>query len=257
MFFNLRKWYLDCVTPGGDVFIGYWARLQLGPVAVSFCSRIQDGRPARTSFAATEEPLARGGGLRWSCPPLGVQGLWTGLHPPLDLRLHEHRDRPLLWNCLQPASAVALGLDGNAPFAAEGYAECLELAFPPRHLPLEELRWGRFVSGGASLVWIDWRGPRPATWVALDGRVVPGGRVEEGRISLPGAALTFAAEDQLTIRDEPLLAPELARIPGLGALLPPALRAARERKWRARGTFHRDGAPPCAGWIIHEVVRCP
>ena len=42
-----------------------------------------------------------------------------------------------------------------------GYAERLELSIRPWRLPIRELRWGRFVSEGASMAWIDWQGADP------------------------------------------------------------------------------------------------
>ncbi|MBK9238065.1 MAG: hypothetical protein IPO19_19625 [Rhodoferax sp.] len=33
---KLRKWYLDGVTPAGDVCIGYQAQLQAGPLATGY-----------------------------------------------------------------------------------------------------------------------------------------------------------------------------------------------------------------------------
>jgi len=254
--FRLRKWYLDCVTPQGEVFIGYWARLSLGGLDLRYCSRLGAEGDAASSFRPSDEPRVLDGHLAWSCRPLDLEGRWEARCPPCTLHLHERQGRDLTWACLQPASAVELDLGGRR-LRGDGYAERLDLGFGPWHLPFEELRWGRFAGGGASLVWIGWRGSAPRTWTLLDGREVAGGRVEEDRVSLPGATLELEVPDRLVIRDAPVLPPGLLRFPALTGLVPASFSALRERKWRSSGVLRREGAPDVRGWVIHETVGTP
>ena len=63
-----------------------------------------------------------------------------------------------------PGRAQDLGLRSGL-----GYAERLVLTIPPWKLPIETLRWGRFLSPSDWIVWIDWQGEHPQTIVYRNG----------------------------------------------------------------------------------------
>jgi hypothetical protein len=74
--FRLRKWYLDVIAEDGSAFVGYWARLQWGPVRLHFASllRASDGSEPVQQHTLQRCPPPRldGDSCSWSCPPLGV-----------------------------------------------------------------------------------------------------------------------------------------------------------------------------------------
>jgi hypothetical protein len=268
--FRLSKWYLDCMTPGGDAVVVYAAELGWSRIALRYASvlELEGGRPrVATSLRGHESPVARDGSLAWSSAPLGVRGTWRAIAPPVEETLLDSGDGSVVWRCLQPASRVALHLgaaeSGASTRAVDGlgYAEQLTTTIAPWRLPIQELHWGRFVSepdgDGVhdSLVWIDWRGPHAVRLVLRGGARVDAD-VSEERIGLAdGSALTLDRRDVL--REGAIGGTVLGAIPQLRDAVPGRILGVHERKWRSRGVLERPGRRPIEGWAIHEVVRWP
>ena len=76
--FRLRKWYVDCVTPDGALFIGYLARLELGALRFWYGATIEQDAPE--SPILQRQTLRRGaasemgGRLRFALPGLFARG---------------------------------------------------------------------------------------------------------------------------------------------------------------------------------------
>jgi hypothetical protein len=129
------------------------------------------------------------------------------------------------------------------------------MTVPPWRLPIDTLRWGRFLSPGRSVVWIDWRnGSGGKTWVFLDGMEVQGGMSEEA-VFFEGGRVDLPAPGRLVLRSGPL-SHLLRNLPGsLRTSRPGRALSIYETKWRTRGCLELEGAPRVPGWAIHEVVR--
>jgi hypothetical protein len=138
--------------------------------------------------------------------------------------------------------------------AGLGYAERIETTLAPWNLPIRELRWGRFVSEGASLAWIDWGGPYPLRLVLHDGRVSENAAVDDAHVTTRTSLLSL--ERPRVLREGPIGTTALARVPLVRDALPVRLLALSETKWISRGTLH-DLHGRHEGWAIHEVVRWP
>jgi hypothetical protein len=256
--FHLIKWYLDCVTDAGDVFIGYAALLSYRSLHLTFSSALTCSRSgaagSKRSFRSSRLPRTEGDGIRWTCPPLHVDGFWRSRCPSADRQLLEDDGRVLRWSCLQPSSDVSVVADSER-FAGLGYAEVLELSIPPWELPITELRWGRFISETDALVWIDWKGAHPLTYVIRNGTDVPFGSVTDDGVEAGGYSL--ALHERTIIRHEPVLSLGLHKIAGASSLIPMRFLGTDECKWRSRGTLVRPNVSPVSGWAIHEIVRFP
>jgi hypothetical protein len=177
--FVLTKWYLDSVDAGGRAAILYstaltWGRARVGWHGVSICET--DQRVAhRTSVAPTPLPEREGDRLSWRADAVGCEVDCRPTVSPFAQRLLERGDEFLEWRCEAPAARVNVTLTDAPPLFGVGYAECLSLTVLPWRLPIEDMRWGRWVSDDAtrSLVWIDWKGAHSRTDVFLDGRPEP------------------------------------------------------------------------------------
>jgi hypothetical protein len=123
----------------------------------------------------------------------------------------------------------------------------------PWKLPIQELRWGRFLSDSDSLVWLDWKGSYTCRIVLQNGILRRATVIDEDEITLNGkTGLRLAGADVL--RNGALGRTALAIIPGLKRLFPDKILNVRECKWRSRGELRR-GDSRSSGWAIHEVVR--
>jgi hypothetical protein len=254
--FELSKWYLDAVGEDGEVFIGYRAALRWRRLRVSYAAALTGGaEEARTasSVRAEEEPLLRMGSLAWAAPALGLEGTWTGDAPALLRTLYDSPGGSVVWACLFPRAQARVRI-GERELHGLGYAERLEMTLPPWKLPLDTLRWGRFLSPDRFVVWIDWQAPeRSRTWVFVDGQEEREARVSEEEISFEGGRLRLPQASRLPLRDGRLS--HLLRDLSLPLRLSRRALAMQETKWRSRGRLETRGAPPAEGWAIHEVVR--
>lgn len=243
---RVTKWYFDCVGDNGDVAIAYWLRIGWGVGALRFVSSLlyRDGKlttNSRLSLAAP--PRVHGDVLQWRAGELFVD---------LQRRAPAHAASLLEgvvdWQCEMPSADAVIRI-GDTAVRGRGYAEVLSMSRAPWKLPIEELRWGRFTGERSSVVWIDWRGPHPLTYVACDGRRAEIATVDDGRIFFDGRSVTM---DMRQVLRDAHLRETLDDVPLLARVLPGGLTAMRECKWRSRGTLEGDH-----GWCIHEVVRFP
>jgi len=137
-----------------------------------------------------------------------------------------------------------------------GYAERLTLSLAPWRLPIDELRWGRWIAaeGGRSIVWIDWRGAQPLTAVFVDGVRQGAATVDDDRVAAADASLVLT--DQRTLHQR-ALRDVIGAVGPLARVFPTSWLDVEDCKWMSLGTLHGAGAPPETGWAIHEHVRFP
>jgi hypothetical protein len=255
--FTLDKWYLDLVTDDGTAFIGYaadlrWHALHFRYAALLDCRSGGTPREHATVRHVAPPDLADGR-LTWTCAPLHLAGEWTRLAAPVEEVLLDVPDGRVEWRCLLPRASASLVV-GDRRYEGPGYAERLTLTIAPWDLPFRALRWGRHLSAGHALVWIEWDGDMTRRWAWLDGEPQPLARVE-------GAGITGLADGR-ALRWEP--GRDLRRRSVLDALreVAPALvrgvtgrlGAMDEHKQLSRSSLMADGRMLDSGWAIHEEV---
>jgi hypothetical protein len=229
--FHLSKWYMDCVSGEGEVFVAYRAELRWRAVRLHYASVLG----GCSSLRETPEPVWSGGTLVWQAPALGVAASWSALDPPAREPL---LDGACDWNCLVPRGHTEVRV-GRRRIVGLGYAEHLTMCVPPWRLPIEELRWGRFLSESGGVVWIEWSGKNPAQLRWRDGvRCGEGAEVE--------------MLDREVLREGKPIETALRLIPNAHKLFPARILGLSETKWRSRAVLGQS-----AGWAIHEVVRWP
>jgi len=257
---RIRKWYADCITDDGTVFVGYAGRFGLGPLALPYrsCQVAERNRKAfqRWTVSPRGAPALAPTGLLWSCKELELDGTWAPVADPIRVTLLDSPGLRLEWLCHMPKATVDVRV-GRQRLQGLGYAEELTFEGDPRRIPIRELRWGRFTSDQASLVWIDWRGARPLTLVYRDGVAVDGGTVSDTEIRSGDDVLSLGGHDAWTLRDdvvEESVFPEQTR---LRRLIPRSLAGLRETKWAMPGSLTGPGSNGAQGWTIYERVIWP
>ncbi len=257
--FLLAKWYLDCVSDTGDVFIGYSAELRWKAVTINYSSVLlhpaHAGTTTRTSVRKCSHPVSDRKRITWSFRPLQIEGAWEALAEPVGHPLLESPRGNVLWSCLQPHSRVEVRVGSDTTVSGRGYVEHLEMSLRPWELPIKELRWGRFLSEHDAMVWIDWQGEMPLTLVYRNGRLLADHSVSDQAVTTRGGQPVLALDHPAVLRDGPLISTALAAVPGIDKVAPLKTLRARESKWLSRGTVNKIDGPPAAGWAIHEVVR--
>lgn len=257
MSFLLTKWYLDCVSAEGQVFIGYWGELRWGGLMFHVAQSLRRDAKGEVRFVTRSgrvpAPELNGDVLNWSAASLGVEGCWRDPQPSVRRRLFDSPQGFIDWNCEMPAACAEIRFrDEKGSLTGRGYAECLQMTIKPWQLLLEELHWGRFHSDQDTVVWVQWRGPHPLSLIIHNDKTC----TEETAISQDRVALTHGAvldlAEHSVLRTGPLASTALSRLAALQRRLPSKILALDETKWLSRGTLRGSD-----GWAIHEVVRWP
>jgi hypothetical protein len=258
--FQLSKWYMDCVSEEGDVFIAYVASLRWKGLKINYSStlRRQHDAPteANTSLKRYSAPEIAGGSIHWCSKALGVEGKWTATSQPIERTIFESDAGSVEWRCLYPSATAEVSTRNRHKLKGLGYIEHLTMSIPPWRLPIDELRWGRFLSNNDALVWIDWRGASNVRLAFLNGVQVEGAVVTEREVAIEQDKVILALDEDLVLRQGPLIKTALSMIPGIQKLIPFRSLHAYECKWRSRGILTHD-EHVSAGWTIHEIVRWP
>jgi hypothetical protein len=256
--FRLSKWYMDCVAEDGDVVIAYAAELRWGPVSLHYGSVLwrEAGTQARvrSTFRGSLEPTLTGEVLAWSCPELELDGRWSALAPPVEATILESSEGRVHWRCHQPRARAEITL-GSRALRGLGYTESVLLTVEPWRMPIDELRWGRFVGERSSLVWIDWRGEHGRHLLLLDGAEVGPARIDARSVANDRGDVRLHIEEGGALRRGAIGKTALASIPGIERF-PARILAVDEQKWCAPGTLE-DARGSDRGWVVHEVVRWP
>ncbi len=265
MKFLFTKYYMDCVTAGGEAALCYASDLTVGGVRLKQSSVLlhEEGRATenRQSFFRGVLPRAVNSQWVWDCPALNTHGAWMLRNAPAqDITLYEAADgKAVSWQCLTPQTEAQLSIKGKS-FCGQGYAERLRMTLEPWKMPLNVLHWGRFhPAGGEALTWIIWEGAHPLSLLMTGTQEMPlttapraahdGSRIEFNN----GYALEFSRKNVLRTGDIGQTA--LRRLPAVvKKLLPSSILNLKETKWAGPATLCRHGEV-VPGFAIHEVVN--
>jgi len=256
----LSKWYADCITETGDALILYSAELHWRSHAIHYTSLLthHPGAPAlnRVSLRRHASPEIHDAVIQWQSRPWKTQAEWRDLGDPIHQTLLDTAEGSLNWHCLAPRSCAEFRLPGTNPIRGWGYVEHLQLSVAPWRLPIQQLRWGRFVNAEDAIVWIDWRGPETRQVVYHNGSPAAPASITDHQIDLPNST-TLTLAPIATLREGPLGSTALAKLPHLDRIFPARILQVREHKWLSHATLRRPGRPDSTGLAIHEVVDWP
>ena len=254
---RLSKWYLDCVSDSGEVALLYWATLRWGPFGLRYGAALHRSPDAPPTARYTLHPGAppdRHGdtGVRWVSDRLEIRARWDGGPPAIRRTLFDGPTGAIEWDCLLPRASASVTIGPHAVNGL-GYVERLTMTLPPWRVPCDELRWGRFLSESEHLVWIDWRGPVPRTWVFAHGAEHQSAKISTHAVTVADAGIRLEMGRSADLRTGTLRRTALSPLRWLVSILP-RWRHAHEEKWLAAGTLTAPSGTS-TGWIIHERVR--
>ena len=258
--FRLTKWYVDCLDAGGRVAIAYWASLTWRSLGFTWSSVAvyEPGTPVRRTSALgrAAEPRLDGRSLTWRDPGIETVVEAEVLQAGASVRLFASGAGSVEWTCAAPVADVSVRAPGAAVVRGRGYAERLVLTLPPWRLPIRELRWGRWIAAESprSLVWIDWRGAAPATWVLRDGALCPGATVTDTEVCAGGDRVSIGARLLLHSRR---LDDVLGGLGPLRGLVPAAVLAIEDTRWACDAPLRSSDGASVTGAAIAELVRVP
>lgn len=260
--FHLSKWFLDFTGESGEAMIFYSAKLTWHKWSASYTSWLNYNPGSKVEvksrFTKVNLPQLRGTQIAWSDSTFGISGIWTSAAPMIEARIYNSEEGFLDWKCYQPASKVRLQLKGHI-LEGSGYAEQLILTVPPWKIPMDQLRWGRFVSNDNNLVWIELRKESRYKWLWLNSEMISDCTIEDDRVLIPERNLVLLLDRGVTLESEKKISSVVGKvmryIPGFNKAMPIGFLMADEIKWLSRGELQDNSKTIVSGKAIHELVR--
>ncbi|WP_242084893.1 hypothetical protein [Aestuariivivens sediminis] len=260
--FHLNKWFLDFIGANGETMIFYSAILSWKGFTAHYASWIHYIPGSRvkekTHFFNVQIPKIKDDRITWHDDKFKVDGIWKSLTDPLHARLFEDKYGYLDWHCFQPASSVRLNLNDTI-LEGNGYVEQLILTTFPWHIPMNDLRWGRFHSIQDTIVWIELRKNNKQQWAWLNGEKITDCNIEDDRISSTNKGFILKLDCAIDLESEKkifnVVQKLLNYLPGFNALMPYQFLMAKSYKWLSNCEFIKNDSVKTKGRAIHEWVN--
>jgi hypothetical protein len=185
---------------------------------------------------------------------LHFKGSWRKSDPPLfPFIFTDEMNNELEWNCHHPKAMAEVIYNAN-PYKGYGYAESLSITIKPRNLPMDELRWGRFLSGRYAITWINWKGLNPLNKIFCNGVEYNDAIPDEEKVVFGDGAFSLNFERISTIRNG-RLSDVLSRMPVLKLISGIRILSSTEIKYKAQSTLSRNSIVVAEGWALYETVK--
>ncbi|MCX6232668.1 MAG: hypothetical protein NTZ33_14115 [Bacteroidetes bacterium] len=254
--FKLDKLYLDCIDKDGNCFIVYWANLKFSFLKISYSglifSDVNCVSVEKSSLRKIPEPLINDK-LQFNNPKLQLKGNWEKIDTPVSLLLYtDPSGKELYWNCHHPKTLTNI-IYKDKQYEGLGYAETLSLHFKPWQLPIDELRWGRYLSEKNTIIWINWKGKYPLNKIICNGVIYEDAVFEQQKICFDKAQSILFFEELCLLR-KGKLSNILAKMPWLKLIFKSRMLNTIEIKYKARTSLIIDLNPVDKGWSLFEIV---
>jgi hypothetical protein len=255
IYFKLQKHYLDCLDDRGNCFIIYRAVLQLFLIKIHYSAMIfsdsADTITEKSSAKRTWKPDSDEL-LTFDNNILHISGWWKRQDNPLPEFCYKYNNSELVWNCHHPRALTEITFNGNQ-FRGYGYAETLTMTLNPRNIPVDELRWGRFLSDSYTIVWINWKGTYAVNKLFCNGIEYNDSSFEEDGIFFGNGAYVLLFNDISIIR-KGKISNLFTRIPWIKIFFNIRILNSIENKYKAKSILTLNQEIVTTGWSLYEIV---
>jgi hypothetical protein len=254
--FRLTKLYLDCIDEHGNCFIAYRAKLKFHLLTFYYSALIFSDRHGvtfeKSSRRKNPDPVIKDL-LIFYDHYLHFKGAWHKSDSPLPpLTFSDEMNNELEWYCHHPGALTEVMFNENL-YKGYGYAETLSLTIKPQNLPMDELKWGRFLSREYTITWINWKGLHPLNKIYCNGVEYNDAIPDHEKLVFGEGAFTLNFEKISTIRNG-RLSDVLARMPVLKLISGSRILNSTEIKYKAQSTLRRNSEIVAEGWALYETV---
>lgn len=260
--FRLEKWFLDCVTEDGNCFIIYATELIWSRWHITFSSllnyHISNGLFYKSKIGNGHFPEKINQEISWRDKYFKISGIWKGKSESLHETLFENKTGCLNWNCYQPLANVSINFNKNK-YDGFGYIEKLTLNTVPWNIPMDELRWGRFLSKEFHIVWIEYKKEQTNQWVWVNGEKIENWDISDTHLHNKSKQIRLLFGEKAILEKEKKILNVLKSLskylPGFRRIIPLKFLRADEKKWLNKSALTINDEIVCQGWTIHEFVN--
>ncbi len=164
----------------------------------------------------------------------------------------DSNNNELIWYCHHP-KAIAEVVHKGMVYKGFGYAETLISQIKPWNLPIDELRWGRFLSDSHTVIWINWIGKYPVNKLFTDGIEFNDAILKDNIIHFGNGTYQLKFSEPQLIR-QGKLSGVFSGMNLLKMLLHRRILNTTEIKYKARTVFYKNSELLSNGWSIYEIV---
>jgi hypothetical protein len=256
MGFKIRKLYLDCIDNQGNCFIIYWAKAEFFLFRFTYSGLLfcdADGLTIeRSTLRKSTEPEIDGTII------FNNKFLRTGIslsrsdNPIMKLIYKDSKNNELIWDCHHPRAIAEINYNGSISKGL-GYAETLLCPINPVDLPVDELRWGRFLSDSHTLIWIHWKGSYPLNNIFLNGIEYNDAIFENDSVIFNDGIYRLKFSEIQTIRNG-RLSGLFSKMKFLKVFFSSRLLKTVEIKYKAKTILSGDTGFLSDGWSLFEIV---
>jgi hypothetical protein len=254
--FKTEKLYLDCIDDQGNCFIIYRAKvkfflLNINYSGVIFCDN-EGVTIEKSSLKKTHKPvISRTISYKNKFLKTGI--ILYRIDDPISRSLYRgSKNSELIWNCHHP-KALAEIISNGKTYKGLGYAETLFCPVNPLMLPMEELRWGRFLSQSHTVIWIKWKDEHTLNKIFLNGSEYNDAFFENEAITFNDGKFRLNFSEIKTIRNGKLSG-LFSKMKLLKILFKNRLLDTVEIKYKAKTVLTRESECISAGWSLFEIV---
>ncbi|MBL0358114.1 MAG: hypothetical protein IPP72_15160 [Chitinophagaceae bacterium] len=254
--FLLDKTYLDCIDEAGNCFILYTATLKFLFFNIRYSAFIfsdQNNKVTERSSFTNSSIIDNNSVLSFSNKNIGISGNWQSSQYPVTSLLYSKSNGIVNWNCHHPLAECTVNYKGRT-FHGLGYAENILLTIKPWQLPIDELRWGRFLAPGIAITWIQWVGKNPVNKIYLNGKEWNDPQYSFEAITFNKGKNKLVFSNSSSVR-QLKFANHFSKAPFLKLFIPKGILNSVESKYKAATLFTDVSGAIHHGWSIFEIIQ--
>jgi hypothetical protein len=255
--FLVSKWYADVVdAQTGDVTILYHSTLQWKKLRLQFSNSLQfvNRSKLRSSASFTRQYTAVLADGIFTLSGTAASGHWSASGQSITETLFEDDSGYILWECFMPSAAGKVQfVQRKAVYEGLGYVERLTFTVKPWEMPIQTLRWGRFLAERHAVVWIRWEGRAERNLIFHNGQKYTNVQITDDELRFGKHRLVLA--EKYPLRNGSLITTVFKKFSWLRKLFPEGILNLQECKWQTRGQLLKDDILLTTGWSIHEKVE--
>jgi hypothetical protein len=252
--FYLKKLYLDSIDDAGNCFVIYQAELRFYIIKIFYSGLIMSDASGETyetsSLKKVREPAINELLLLFN-HFLQIKGSWRRTDDPLPLFSFKYKNKELEWHCHHPQALTEIVYD-EITYRGRGYAETLKLTMKPWNLPMEELRWGRFLAVGYSVIWMNWKGNNPVNNLYCNGAEYKDAVFGEDMIVF-GKGANILRFKEISVIRKGKLSNIFSKMPLMKIILNKRILNTIEIKYKALSSLEIN-SEIAKGWSLYEIV---
>lgn len=172
--------------------------------------------------------------------------------PIVRLLYKDSDNNELIWNCHHPKALAEILYNGTL-YKGFGYAETLFTFIKPWNLPIDELRWGRFLSDSDTLIWIKWTGKYPVNKIFFNGIEYNDAIFENDTINFCDGAYQLKFSEIHLIR-KGKLSKLFLKMKMLKILFDHRILNSLEIKYKSKTSLNKNSIVMSNGWSLFEIV---